>query len=173
MNVAFVEPLVAGVPPGDSEAMDQGPDWSAWSREAVELMKARNAAFVDELELADRPYRWSMDTAKLVFPSPPDDVEADVCVVGSISRAQGTFLWAWANEAIPEIAKSGLTRVREFGEANALGLLTDSEWRGGHPEALEMAAIAGRVLDAAGLWVAPVGDVTMFFALSNIRRVSA
>jgi hypothetical protein len=151
--------------------MNPAPDWAAWSREAVQLMTARNAAFVDELGLANRPYEWNMDAAKLVFPSPSDPVEADLCVLGSISVSEGTFLWAWANTAIPAAAKNGLDRVRKFGEANALGLLTDSEWRGGRAEGLEVAAIAGRLLDAAGIWIAPMGDVTLFFALSNIRAV--
>ena len=30
-----------------------------------------------------------------------------------------------------------------------------------------MTAVAARVLNAEGMWVAPTGDVTLFFALSN------
>jgi len=33
-----------------------------------------------------------------------------------------------------------------------------------------MAAVAGRILDADGIWIEEAGDVTLFFALSNFRR---
>lgn len=155
--------------------MAAAPDWAAWSRETVSLMQARNAALLERFGLEKRAYQWSMDDAKLVFPSTSagrDAVEADVCVIGSVSISDGTFLWAWANESIPATARKGLERVRLFGEENDLGLLTDSEWRGGRAEGLEMAAIAGRLLDADAVWVDVSGDVTLFFALSNVRRGS-
>jgi hypothetical protein len=63
-----------------------------------------------------------------------------------------------------------LARVREFGEAQSLDLLIRPQWPGGRPEGLEMAAVAGRILDADGIWIEETGDVTLFFALSNFRR---
>ena len=33
-----------------------------------------------------------------------------------------------------------------------------------------MLAVAGRILDADGVWVDRCGDVTMYFALSGIRH---
>jgi hypothetical protein len=35
---------------------------------------------------------------------------------------------------------------------------------------LEIAAVAGRIPDADGIWIEEAGDVTLFFALSNFRR---
>jgi hypothetical protein len=64
-----------------------------------------------------------------------------------------------------------LDRVREFGERNALELPIKPEWQGGRSDGLEAAAIAGRVLDADGTCIAPEGDVTLFFALTNFRKV--
>jgi hypothetical protein len=51
-----------------------------------------------------------------------------------------------------------------------LELLIRPKWPGGRPEGLEMAAVAGRILDADGILVEETGDVTLFFALSNFRR---
>src|SRR5262245_12651966 len=148
-----------------------GPDWGAWSREAVRLMQERNAAWLRDHGLQqDAPYEWSLGDAQLVFGSTAGDVVADICVLGSVSRSEGTFLWAWANEAIPPQARRGLEQVRAFGESNRLALLTKPEWPGAVADGLEMAAVAARVLDAAGVWVAPTGDVTLFFALSRFRR---
>jgi hypothetical protein len=136
-------------------------------------MQERNDAWMREYGLQGCQYDWSLDNAQLVLRLDSDQVVADICVIGSVSEAEGTFLWAWANEAIPHQARRGLETVREFGENNALELLTKPEWPGGRSDGLEMAAVAGRVLDASGVWVAPTGDVTLFFALSNFRRISA
>src|SRR5262245_48402709 len=99
-------------------------DWSAWSREAVRLMRERNDAWVRDYGLEGCRYRWSLDEARIVFASEQGDVSADICVLGSLSASQRTFLWAWANEVIPAQARKGLEAVREFGEKNALQLLT-------------------------------------------------
>jgi hypothetical protein len=70
----------------------------------------------------------------------------------------------------PPHARRGLEKVREFGERNALDLLTKPESPGDRAHGMEMAAIAARVLDAAGVWVETTGDVTLFFALSCFRK---
>jgi hypothetical protein len=133
-------------------------------------MQERNAAWILEYGLRERHYHWSLADAELVFPSESDQVVADLCVIGSASLSEGTFCWAWANETIPAHARRGLEGVREFGHDNGLNLLTNPEWLGGRPEGVEMAAVAGRILDAAGIWVAPGDDFTLFFALFNFRR---
>src|SRR5262245_29388379 len=146
--------------------------WSDWSRDAVRLMQERNEAWVRDYGLQGCHYQWSLDSAQMVFRSGASEVVADICVVGSVSEAEGTFLWAWANESIPPHSRRGLERVREFGERNALELLTSPEWPAAGAEGLEMAAIAGKILDASGLWIDTFKGVTWFFALSSLRRTS-
>jgi hypothetical protein len=146
------------------------PDWRAWSQEAARLMQERNDAWMREYGLRGCHYEWSLDTAQLVFSSAGSEVVADVCVLGSVSRSEGTYLWAWANDTIPPHARRGLEKVREFGERNALDLLTTPERPGDRDDGMEMAAVAARVLDAVGVWVETTGDVTLFFALSCFRK---
>jgi hypothetical protein len=134
-------------------------------------MQERNHAWMRDYGLQRCQYDWSLDKAQLLFRCSDDEVVADICVIGSVSETEGTFLWAWANEAIPHQARRGLETVREFGDSNVLELLTKPEWPGGQSDGLEMSAVAGRILDAAGVWVAPIGDRTFFFALSNFRRI--
>jgi len=133
-------------------------------------MQQRTNAWVRDYGLNGRRYHWSLDEAQMVFPSESDQVVADICVLGSLSVSEGTFLWAWANEAIPSQARRGLERVREFGEENALDRLAQPEWSADRADGLEMTAVAAKLLNAEGVWVAPTGDVTLFFALSNFRR---
>jgi hypothetical protein len=144
-------------------------DWGRWSREAVEIMQSRNRAFIEKFALSGQAFRWDLDVGEIAFVSTEYAVVADLCVVGSISAYEETFLWAWANEAIPPRAQERLHVVRSFGETHDLGLLTTAEWPAGRAEGLEMLAVAGRVLDADGVFVAPAGDLTLFFVLHRFR----
>jgi hypothetical protein len=144
-------------------------DWAAWSREAVQLMAARNAHWQATYELDERPFRWDLEAATIRFERPDDAVVASLIIVGTTSAAEGTFLWSWANGAIPPPARQGLDTVREFGIRHDLTILTEPEFKGGRPEALEASALAGRILDASGVFIDPAGDVTSFFVLTAFR----
>lgn len=48
-------------------------------------------------------------------------------------------------------------------------LLTEREFQASPPEVLEVLAVAGRILDAEDIFVAPNGDVTCFFALKSFH----
>jgi len=144
-------------------------DWSTWSKEAVRLIQERNHAWMRDFGLGGCQYEWNLDNAQILFRSDSTEVVADLCVVGSVSEAEGTFQWAWANESIPCQARRGLEKVRVFGESNGLDLLTTPEWIGSRSEGLEMSAVAARLLDAAGVWIETSPDITLFFALFRFR----
>jgi hypothetical protein len=144
-------------------------DWGEWSRQAVSRMQAQNQAWRERFSLQREPYRWDLDTAELRFARARDSVIADICLIGTASQAQGTFRWAWANDAIPANAQRGLELVRAFGEMHDLPLLITPEWSGGQAEGLEMLAVAGRVQSSSGGFVDQAEDLTLFFTLSNFR----
>ena len=145
-------------------------DWIAWSRTARRLMQERNDAFVAAHQLTDAHYRWNLQRAEIGFMLDREAVVADICVVGSVSDQAGTFLWGWANEAVPTEATARLADVRAFGLSHDLHRLSTPEWVGGVPDGLEMLAVAGRVLDAEAVWIERDGDRTVFFTLHNVRR---
>lgn len=144
-------------------------DWGLWSQEAVRLMEMRNRASQEKFDLDGRPYRWNLVHAQIAFLFPEHAVVADLCDVGSVSTCEGTFLWSWANEAVCDRARDRVHEVRAFGEKHDLGLLTTAEWEGGKSEGLEMLAIAGRILDADGVWIDTANDLTLFFTLHQFR----
>ncbi|MDF2771348.1 MAG: hypothetical protein K0S86_842 [Geminicoccaceae bacterium] len=150
--------------------MSEATDWSAWSREAVALMQARNEAWIDRYGLANAPFTWNIDDRTLRFSRPDGDVVADLCLVGATAGSRGTFLWAWADGGVPKHAWERLHAVIGFGQEHDLGLLTTPEWPGGRSEGLEMVAVAGRILDAEGAFVDTRDDVTIFFLLFDFRE---
>lgn len=147
------------------------PDWPRWSRESVALAQTRNRDWQSRFTLRAQPYRFDLDAATLTFDRGSDLVVADLTVIGTTSRSEGTFLWSWANESLPVAATALATRVRVFGDENDLPLLTRPEWPAAHPEGLEMLAVAARILDAEGTFVHESGEVTYYFALFDFREM--
>jgi hypothetical protein len=148
-------------------------DWSAWSREAVEMMLARNAEWTRSFGVSESsPCRWDLDSATLVFDAEHHQVQATVCLVGTTSASEGSFLWSWANEAVPTQHGQALEVVHEFGRENQLALLTTARIQGGRPEAMECLCIAARLQRAAGTFVDVQGDVALYFSILHMQVVS-
>jgi hypothetical protein len=144
-------------------------DWTEWSRQAVAAMHARNEAWISRFNLARASYRWDLVTAELLFQRATDHVVANLCLVGTVSELEGTFVWAWDNDAIPATAKRGLDVVRTFGLTHDLPRLIMPAWPGVRADGLEMLAIAGRIQDASGGFVDQEGRLLLFFTLHQFR----
>jgi hypothetical protein len=155
-----------------SRLLEFSMDWSVWSKDSVALMQQRNEEWRQKFELEHATYFWDLETAEIGFTTTNRRVIADMCVAGTVSHSEGTFLWGWANESLPALSIAGLETVRAFGEEHDLELLTSSSLPGGRAQGLECVAIAGRLQNAAGVFIDPLDDVTMFFTLNNFRDAS-
>ncbi|WP_370682432.1 DUF6882 domain-containing protein [Comamonas sp. GB3 AK4-5] len=156
--------------PAPVEKTASAPDWAAWSREAVEMMVARNAEWPRQFGLQGSPqYRWDLDRATLVLEGPLHEVVATVCLVGTTSDSENSFLWSWANEAIPPLHGQALEVVHDFGREHQLALLTTARIPGGRPEATECLCIAARLQRAMGTFIDQQGDVTLYFTLLHAQ----
>ncbi|MDR0214714.1 MAG: hypothetical protein LBJ15_12000 [Comamonas sp.] len=148
----------------------QTTDWAAWSRESVEMMVVKNAEWPQQFGLQGTPaYRWDLDRAVLVLDGPLHEVVATVCLVGTTSDSEGSFLWSWANEAIPRQHGEALEVVHDFGRENHLSLLTTPRIQGGRPEATECLCIAARLQRAMGTFIDKQGDVTLYFTILHLQ----
>ncbi|MBB6579794.1 hypothetical protein HNP33_003910 [Comamonas odontotermitis] len=149
---------------------EKGTDWAAWSREAVEMMVARNAEWPKQFGLQASPgFRWDLDSATLVLQGPLHEVIATVCLVGTTSDSEGSFVWSWANEAIPRQHGEALEVVHDFGREHHLALLTTARIPGGRPEATECLCIAARLQRAAGTFIDKQGEVTLYFTILHLQ----
>ncbi|HEY4664884.1 MAG TPA: hypothetical protein VIG85_07850 [Comamonas sp.] len=145
-------------------------DWDAWSREAVESMVAKNADWPTQFGLhGDLKCRWDLERALLAFEAPLHEVIATVCLVGTSSEKEGSFVWSWANEAIPPQHGQALEVVHDFGREHQLSLLTTASIPGGRPVAMECLAIAARLQRAVGTFVDKQGDVSLYFSILHLQ----
>lgn len=145
-------------------------DWSAWSRDAVKQMQARNARWQEHWQLKGAAYQWELEAATLTFTTPQGQVMAELCVAGTLVEYD-EFLWGWANDTLPAAATAPLKAVYDFGETHDLSLLTDFLIPGGHAQALECLALAARILDAEGVFIDQCDGVKLYFILRHFRSI--
>lgn len=145
-------------------------DWAAWSREAAESMVARNALWPQEMGLHE-PLQcsWDLERSLIVFEAPLHEVIATVCLVGTSSDTENSFVWSWANEAIPVQHGQALEVVHDFGREHKLALLTTPSLQGGKPVAMECLGIAARLQRAVGTYVDQRGDVALYFSILHLQ----
>ena len=140
----------------------------------MQAMMDGNAQWQHQFGLEGSPaYRWDLDSATLTFDGPQGPVLATICLVGTSSDSEGSFLWSWANEAIPRQHGQALEAVHAFGRENHLALLTTPRIQGGRPEAMECLCIAGRLQHAVGTLIDQQGDVTLYFTILHLRAAPA
>ncbi|MGW7052617.1 DUF6882 domain-containing protein [Streptomyces sp. NPDC054887] len=155
--------------------MDDGSrhDHSGWEEvvlAARERARSRQTLMVERFGLSgDVQYHWSMDDARIVWSREGKVfLTGRLTLIGSVSLAQQTWLWSWANESLPPAVRGDIERVRRFGEANDYPVLP---WPGfdHHPELVaEARTVAASVLDAEGLWVDSTDDAQLHFLLHDL-----
>jgi hypothetical protein len=141
-------------------------DWGAWSQEAVSLMTARMRELLARHEVpTGAAYRWDLDAGVMTI----GDAQFRLVTIGTVA-ADNSFLWAWGNDSLPASATVGLEQVRSFGVEHELPLLSEPYVHGGLAQAKECLALAGRVLDADGVWINKTDAGFILFLLFESTR---
>lgn len=115
--------------------------------------------------------QWNIDqqegVLRLTF---ADGVVAELPaqIVGSLNQTDGSWLWGWANDSLRESMKRDVQKVREYGEAHQMPLLTLPEWSADKQQAWNMAAIATKLCDAQGAFCGSSGSTLIFFLFGEV-----
>lgn len=144
--------------------------WDAVVLAARERARSRQALMVEHFGLpGDVQYDWSMDDAQITWSRDGKVfLTGRLTVIGSVSVAQQTWLWSWANGSLPHAALGDIEQVRQFGEENDYPVLP---WPGfdSHPGLVaEARMVAASVLDAEGLWAESMDDVQLHFMVHDL-----
>ncbi|MDX3568029.1 DUF6882 domain-containing protein [Streptomyces sp. ID05-47C] len=157
----------------NDRAKHDHPAWDAVVDAARERARSRQALMVERFGLSgDVQYEWSIDDARITWwRDAKVFLTGRLTMVGSVSLAQQTWLWSWANESLPQAVLGDIERVRRFGEENGFPVLP---WPGfGYqPELVaEARLVAASVLDAEGLWAESTDDVQLHFVIHDLVPV--
>ncbi|MET9432219.1 MULTISPECIES: DUF6882 domain-containing protein [unclassified Streptomyces] len=148
-------------------------DHSGWEEvvlAARERARTRQSLMVERFGLSgDVQYEWSMDDARITWSRGGTAfLTGRLTMIGSVSLAQQSWLWSWANESLPHAVLGDMERVRRFGEENDYPVLP---WPGFayRPELVaEARMVAAFVLDAEGLWAESMDDVQLHFLIHDV-----
>ncbi|MFE6051383.1 DUF6882 domain-containing protein [Kitasatospora sp. NPDC056446] len=154
----------------DNGSQHDHSDWEEVVHAARERARDRQALMVERFGLSgDVRYDWSLDDARISWSRDGEVfLTGRITLIGSVSLARRTWLWAWANDSLPRAVLGDLERVRRFGEENGYPVLP---WPGfdHHPELVaEARLVAASVLDAEGLWADESDGVQLHFLLHDL-----
>jgi hypothetical protein len=99
-------------------------------------------------------------------------VVADIEFIGSVSKASGTWLWAWANFSNHAKVSTRIPALREWGEVQGFLPLTVPLWNADVTDGWELSGVAAQVLGARGVYRAPTDNGYLFMALMSVRSVA-
>jgi len=161
---------------GSSVAPLMGSESARWEpcvSNAIDELQAKQDQLQERFDLSKHE-RWDYDqeTGEIVFSNAGvPAVAARFQIVGSISTADDTWLWSWANfSLVPEISEQ-LVAVREFGEKEGFANLTVPKWPGTEEDGWELTAVAAKTLNADGAYRTPSKAGFLYLLLMDVRRV--
>ncbi|WP_418961122.1 DUF6882 domain-containing protein [Streptomyces tritici] len=148
-------------------------DWEAAVRAAHERAGARQARMVEDHGLSgDVQYHWSLDDARITWSRAGRVfLTGRLTLIGTVSLTQQTWLWAWANDALPPAVVGDIARVRAYGEAHDFPVLPWAGFRYDPELVAEARLVAASVLDAEGLWADTSDDVQLHFLVHDLTPV--
>lgn len=100
-------------------------------------------------------------------------VRADMCVAGTLSLTEGTWLWSWANADVPKPARRDVEWLAAFGSENDIKQLVEPKQLAEEVDAWELASVACFLLEAHGIYRAPREQMHAFLLLDDLRWAAA
>ncbi|HWY63399.1 MAG TPA: hypothetical protein VNW15_15970 [Rhizomicrobium sp.] len=154
----------------------EGPGWYAqWRHQAIHALFEKNEKLEAEFKIGTWP-RWDydLDRACLVFSRDgKPGVFAEVQAVGSVATDK-SWLWAWANDSLPETIIANAQATRRFGQEHGIVELTTACLEDEALESLgwELSAITARITSGMGVYRAPGAGGPLFLVFRNVALVT-
>jgi hypothetical protein len=153
------------------------PSWyRAWREDAFDQLLEKNRQLEAEFRLGHWE-RWDyrLDDATLVFSQDgKPQVTTAIQVVGSVVLRSGSWLWAWANQSLPDRVVEDAAASRRFGAQHAIAELTTERMEEGSLVELgwELAAVTARIAQSRGAYRAPTKNGYLFLVFRDLALVS-
>jgi hypothetical protein len=148
--------------------------FSQFRHEAVHALMRLNESCEEQFRISSFP-RWDYDFEQEILTFSQDGVPkviASIQVVGTTSKAGGTWLWGWANKNLPPNVVKAVAKVRAFGEAENLGELANASAPDDEYLGWGMTAIAAQVLGSKGAYRCPGNDGYVYLVYTDLNFAS-
>lgn len=147
--------------------------WMTLVNEAKEALSITQKVLSDRFSIDKRErYEINYDEGEITFiDNNVTVVKASFNMIGSISYAEGTWLWSWANPHVSEHIKADAITIKEYGIENQIDTLLNSEFSADENDGWLMASIASFIVKADGVWLSPFNGGVSYFCLKDVRQV--
>ena len=138
-------------------------------------LSVKTAACDRLFHLGSAEWEVDLDAGRISFRHDGLLAEADVQVVGTYNKLDGTFLWGWDHPSVPPGRDQDAARVRRYGEGRGLTELTERKVTCDEATCWEFTALASFLGDAQCAYRGPTGDTLVFFTFAdvNLKRESS
>ena len=93
------------------------------------------------------------------------DTRFGMTPIGTFSPEHQTWLWAWANEDFPEVARAGSRRIQGLHAVTGFRVFLDPGVGASPSDAQDFAALAVHQLGAIGFFRCPSGGPELYLAV--------
>jgi hypothetical protein len=116
--------------------------WQAELGAALGESERRSQRELNIRGLLGRDYTLDWERGIIEFDAPSGLTRARFEVAGTLSDSEGSWLWAWGNEALPPRVRQRVVTLRSEGVRRSIGELAEAEWPASLAEAEAMIALA-------------------------------
>lgn len=137
--------------------------------------ESKNRAWADRYGIGTFP-RWDYDDTDKLLVFSDDAAPSVLCTyvnIGSLSNKTGTWLWAWANNSLPEPSKEGSQKALLYGQKHNITELTDPHFKAEPEDAWTFAAITGHLIGAQALYRPVVDHLEIYMAVMSTRPIES
>ena len=120
--------------------------------------------------VGERAWECTMSTGVLTFKGRgflQKSLSYQMQVLGTEAHDANTWLWAWANESVPENVRAAARRLNQLGEERGIPELVTDEFNLEQADGHTLAMIASGVLDARGYYRGPYGGGAAFLLIPD------
>ena len=128
-------------------------------------LAAKQEIFEHRIQAASR---WFYDMADLTLAI--DDLLFGITPIGTHSETNNSWLWAWANEDLPVVARTASRRIQALHAVTGFRVFIDPGIQASPLDAQAFTASAVHILDAIGFFRCPSGGPTLYLAVHEVDR---
>jgi hypothetical protein len=140
--------------------------------DCLEALERKNDALTERYGMGNYA-RWNHDgqLGLLSFSNPANEISlvAETTDIGSYSLETNTWLWAWANESLPDEERTKALKLKKLYDTTGMRIFEDAHFDCDQYLAWELAAASVEHLGSLGCYRGPADHLWVFWSIDRIR----
>lgn len=145
------------------------PSYAELTERAMNELRFKTAAAVELFHLDECDWDVDQEAGAITF-SRKNGIQAraPVQIVGTYNPGDGSWLWGWDHPSVLEPLRVHAEKLRQYGEANGIGELTERKLQCSEEDCWRFSALACLLNDAQGVYRGPAGGPYVFMTYGSV-----